>query len=259
MNSSNVQPVVFPPPQPIGYAPATNLYNGLNPFEVPTLNIQTNSVNSNSQPPSRSVFQSPPTHLSDRSNLYPPQNSYTTPLQNNNVFVFGQPQDTTPPPPSIPYHKKKERIEQKRRVQKMKRDRHLQAKQQGTGFYDLTLPAVETPLQSLLQMGFTEEQSMRALAAMNNNLEQAAAMLLSEETLAPQESQNNAVPDTKENTPELPSEMICVVCWDNSRNAIFLPCGHVCTCWECATSVQKSGQCPICRIDIQSTWKVYYS
>jgi hypothetical protein len=245
-------------PQNGGFGAATNLYNtnGLNPFEVPNLNIQPMSA----QPFSRSV-QSPPTQLSDRSNLYLSQNFNSLQNGNNNVFVFGQPQATAPPLSSIPFQKKKERIEQKRRIQKMKRDRHLQAKQQGSGFYDFTVPQTETPLQSMLQMGFTEEQSLRALAAMNNDVEQAAAMLLSEEAV-PQDSQSaddNAVTNSKENTPELPSQMTCVVCWDNTRNAIFLPCGHICTCWDCATSVSKSGQCPICRLDIQSTWKVYYS
>jgi len=140
----------------------------------------------------------------------------------------------------------------------MRRERHQQAKLHASEFYDVR-PS-ETPLDSLLAMGFSQAQAMKALAVTNNNLEKATIMLLSEEDSTQDnknETNNNAPVASTE--PELPSEMICVICWENTRNAIFLPCGHVCTCWDCASSVQKSGQCPICRVDIQSIWKVYYS
>ena len=40
---------------------------------------------------------------------------------------------------------------------------------------------------------------------------------------------------------------ICVICLENQRNAVILPCGHVCGCRWCLLQVRT---CPICRGDI---------
>ena len=44
----------------------------------------------------------------------------------------------------------------------------------------------------------------------------------------------------------------CVVCLCNNRNALILPCRHLCLCTECAPMVrQQSNKCPVCRTAIQ--------
>jgi len=121
-------------------------------------------------------------------------------------------------------------------------------------------------LQSLIQMGFKEELAKKALESTNNDVNQAATLLLSDA-----ESQKSTSIETKIISPtpstdniisndiKLANIMECVICFESTRNAIFLPCYHICSCWECASSVhQKSGVCPICRVDIQSAQKVFF-
>merc|ERR1711963_369345 len=39
----------------------------------------------------------------------------------------------------------------------------------------------------------------------------------------------------------------CVICLENKCNIIFLPCGHVCSCWICEAGLTE---CPLCRATI---------
>lgn len=43
---------------------------------------------------------------------------------------------------------------------------------------------------------------------------------------------------------EVFAESLCVVCLDSASQIIFLPCGHLCTCNGCASTVTH---CPLCR------------
>ncbi len=53
-----------------------------------------------------------------------------------------------------------------------------------------------------------------------------------------------------------PSENACVVCLVNDRNAVIIPCGHLC-CVACANSLQRAGAwCPICRGAIANTVRI---
>lgn len=51
------------------------------------------------------------------------------------------------------------------------------------------------------------------------------------------------------------SEKTCKICYDKIYNAAFLPCGHVLSCWECASACTK---CPMCRKNITSVTKLYF-
>ena len=46
----------------------------------------------------------------------------------------------------------------------------------------------------------------------------------------------------------------CLICMDKPRACVFAPCGHVCTCLECARSVIS---CPVCRASIHNTIQMY--
>lgn len=48
---------------------------------------------------------------------------------------------------------------------------------------------------------------------------------------------------------DLPENQICVVCRENPKEIILLPCGHVCLCEDCAVDITES--CPICRTHIE--------
>ncbi|CAD7082247.1 unnamed protein product [Hermetia illucens] len=48
----------------------------------------------------------------------------------------------------------------------------------------------------------------------------------------------------------------CKICSGENRNVVFLPCGHVVACSECA---ERCESCPICRARIERRHKLYYS
>ena len=49
----------------------------------------------------------------------------------------------------------------------------------------------------------------------------------------------------------------CVVCMDATRNATFVPCGHLATCYECSQSISNR-KCPICRAKYRQVLRVYF-
>ena len=51
---------------------------------------------------------------------------------------------------------------------------------------------------------------------------------------------------------ELKEARRCRVCWDQDICIVFLPCGHMCTCGDCAAALKD---CPICRGYIRGTIK----
>ena len=49
---------------------------------------------------------------------------------------------------------------------------------------------------------------------------------------------------------------ICKVCMDAEVSVVFIPCGHLICCLNCAPSLKN---CPMCRQSIQGTVKTYMS
>ncbi|KAM9220015.1 baculoviral IAP repeat-containing protein 3 isoform 1-T1 [Dugong dugon] len=54
----------------------------------------------------------------------------------------------------------------------------------------------------------------------------------------------------------LQEERTCKVCMDKEVSIVFIPCGHLVVCKECAPSLRK---CPICRGTIKGTVRTYLS
>lgn len=48
----------------------------------------------------------------------------------------------------------------------------------------------------------------------------------------------------------------CCVCFENQRNCVFIPCGHLCTCLECGKALKE---CPICRKGITIVQQVFHA
>ena len=48
----------------------------------------------------------------------------------------------------------------------------------------------------------------------------------------------------------------CKICFDNVATILVLPCSHISTCISCATCILY---CPICRCNIKTLVKVYFS
>lgn len=47
---------------------------------------------------------------------------------------------------------------------------------------------------------------------------------------------------------------LCVIDFVNMRDSVFIPCGHIVTCFECGKSLKN---CPICRASIEKCMKTY--
>ncbi|ELP87739.1 inhibitor of apoptosis 1, diap1, putative [Entamoeba invadens IP1] len=60
----------------------------------------------------------------------------------------------------------------------------------------------------------------------------------------PQDTDNGCTDDSK----------VCRICLENQKNTVFIPCGHICSCSECASKLDK---CPICRAPITSIVKTF--
>lgn len=60
----------------------------------------------------------------------------------------------------------------------------------------------------------------------------------------------------EEQLQRLQEERMCKVCMDNQVSIVFVPCGHLVVCLECAPSLT---QCPICRTPIRGTVRTFMS
>ena len=47
---------------------------------------------------------------------------------------------------------------------------------------------------------------------------------------------------------------MCFVCCNNPKEAAFVPCGHQLACIDCS---KKCKVCPVCRVPVQSSIKVF--
>ena len=51
---------------------------------------------------------------------------------------------------------------------------------------------------------------------------------------------------------------LCVVCLEEEKEVLLLPCSHLCLCSACAQSIMASTkQCPVCRSAIATTHRTF--
>jgi len=66
------------------------------------------------------------------------------------------------------------------------------------------------------------------------------------------EGRSEPAPDTA-----LQSQL-CVVCWQNYKNVLMVPCNHLFCCLDCVRNpAGPTKQCPVCRADVESMTIVY--
>jgi len=75
----------------------------------------------------------------------------------------------------------------------------------------------------------------------------------SSQTTIIQERTSSASPVANDNEEEEEVIMECMVCSDNDRDTVFGPCGHIVTCFICASRVKK---CLQCKEPVQTRTKV---
>ena len=51
-------------------------------------------------------------------------------------------------------------------------------------------------------------------------------------------------------------DKLCVVCMENPKNQILIPCGHVCVCEACAKDIGDA--CPLCRKEVKVKYAAYF-
>lgn len=67
--------------------------------------------------------------------------------------------------------------------------------------------------------------------------------------------ENKAVSLEEENR-LLKEARLCKICMDNEVGIVFLPCGHLASCVNCAPNLQD---CPVCRSAIKATVRTFLS
>ncbi|KAL0158701.1 hypothetical protein M9458_046777 [Cirrhinus mrigala] len=55
---------------------------------------------------------------------------------------------------------------------------------------------------------------------------------------------------------QLQEERTCKVCMDKLVSMVFIPCGHLVVCTDCAASLRH---CPICRAVIRGSVRAFMS
>ncbi|XP_070411489.1 baculoviral IAP repeat-containing protein 2 isoform X1 [Nothobranchius furzeri] len=92
-----------------------------------------------------------------------------------------------------------------------------------------------------------------------------SSQVLSESFLQKRHTQSNEASSPSQDLSDLPmeeqlrrlqEERTCKVCMDKEVNIVFIPCGHLVVCKECAPSLRK---CPICRGLVKGTVRTFLS
>ncbi|AIZ48674.1 iap-3 [Agrotis segetum nucleopolyhedrovirus B] len=67
---------------------------------------------------------------------------------------------------------------------------------------------------------------------------------------------------TNNNDDDVPTDvkdddkLLCKICYEDTRNVCFMPCGHVVCCRNCSMSVDR---CPLCRDKFKNIQKLFYA
>lgn len=57
-------------------------------------------------------------------------------------------------------------------------------------------------------------------------------------------------------TTQTTEEKVCIVCWENQRDVVFYPCGHIVCCAKCGDGVKS---CYVCRDSVRDVIAFYFS
>ena len=56
-------------------------------------------------------------------------------------------------------------------------------------------------------------------------------------------------------TEEIPEDKLCIICCEEEKSVVFLPCGHVSVCVSCSAQFET---CPNCRGKITGYVRAYF-
>ncbi|CAH2315385.1 E3 ubiquitin- ligase XIAP [Pelobates cultripes] len=131
-----------------------------------------------------------------------------------------------------------------------------------------SLPAdselMKNPLVTGAQkMGFNFEdikmamrKKLEATREMYTSIEILVSDLLNAQTEIEDEKPKEKESSIEEKLRQLEEEKICKLCMDKGISIVFIPCGHLVACVECAEQVDR---CPICCMVIQRRQRIFMS
>ncbi|XP_060700383.1 baculoviral IAP repeat-containing protein 7-like [Hemiscyllium ocellatum] len=145
----------------------------------------------------------------------------------------------------------------------------VESQPQPTSTQDLTGHAAQSPLmqsavvQHVLQMGFDRsliESLVRSKYLMCGSQYSSVSDLLSDllgaEEGGRERRQQNTDLSAEEQLRQLKNERTCKVCLDKEVSIVFIPCGHLVVCNDCAPNLRT---CPICRAIIRGSVRAFMS
>jgi len=99
------------------------------------------------------------------------------------------------------------------------------------------------------QISEIEEVSLKQLEAEIDNIQGRIREEREQRILKMQNAAEDARRQEKESK-------LCVVCCENEKSCLLLPCRHLCCCEKCGKD-RRLKQCPICRCDIDDTVNIF--
>ncbi|KAJ3589802.1 hypothetical protein NHX12_010643 [Muraenolepis orangiensis] len=115
-------------------------------------------------------------------------------------------------------------------------------------------PQTARLLELVLSKGNAAAELFRNWIQKNDVLLLRDLMAQANEAVSP--SQDLSELPMEEQLRRLQEERTCKVCMDKEVNIVFIPCGHLVVCKECAPSLRK---CPICRGLVKGTVRTFLS
>uniref|UniRef100_K7E9I1 RING-type E3 ubiquitin transferase n=1 Tax=Ornithorhynchus anatinus TaxID=9258 RepID=K7E9I1_ORNAN len=110
-----------------------------------------------------------------------------------------------------------------------------------------------TPMESLGSSGELNEQESTVAQGPVKSAPETPAVRMESQPECSEEAGNLS---TEEQLQRLQEERTCKVCMDRMVSIVFVPCGHLVVCTECAPNLQH---CPICRALIRGSVRTFMS
>lgn len=54
-----------------------------------------------------------------------------------------------------------------------------------------------------------------------------------------------------------PSNKECIICLEEEREVVLVPCGHATFCFDCGEGIQRTRECPTCRCEVTSVMRFF--
>ncbi|KAI9034563.1 zinc finger, C3HC4 type-domain-containing protein [Hyaloraphidium curvatum] len=107
------------------------------------------------------------------------------------------------------------------------------------------------------KLGFSEERVAWASyrVALGKNLAPGAGILDSEvvDLLAANPKKERKATTAGESA----GAKECMICLDEEREVVLVPCGHATLCFNCGEDIKRRGNCPTCRQEVRSIMRVF--